>query len=105
LLTADETIKKEIGDKEEKMPVTHQPFTSAFDNSLPAPYSPHPSPPCLPPPPEAAPPPPHVLSAKPDAAAFLLSAARGSDQAGTPSLALQVRAPPPTPATLGINKH
>jgi hypothetical protein len=66
--------------------------------------SPWSSPPSPPPLPEAAPSPPHDLSAKQDAAACLHSAARGSPQSGTHSLAAQVCAPPTAPVTLCITK-
>jgi len=52
--------------------------------SSPAHYSPYPSSPSLHPPPKAAPPPSHALATKPEAAACLQSAVRGSAQSGTP---------------------
>ena len=55
--------------------------------------SPCSSPPRPPSPPEAAPPPPHALSTQRNAAASLHAAARGSGQAGTPSLLASFCAP------------
>jgi hypothetical protein len=57
------------------------------------PPSPSPSPPSPPPPPEAAPPPPHDRRSQRNAAACVHTAARGSGQAGTPSLVASACAP------------
>ena len=72
--------------------------------SHPPPASPWSSPPSPPPLPEAAPSPPHALSAKQNAAACVHSAARGSTQSGTLSLAAQGRVHPPAPVTLCTSK-